>query len=154
MRRWPLFTSFLMFVALCMSAAYWAMQFIKPAARTFAAPPPAALPLPKLDAAANLLGGRVAVAVATNYQLKGVLVGINPADSVAILSANNKPAKAVRVNAEVMPGVIVKEVQRGYVLLSDGGAIKRVDLPAKTKGPGGPPVAAPVGAAPQPPSEE
>jgi general secretion pathway protein C len=136
MKRWSLIASFLLFIALCMSAAYWAMQFFKPPVRAVAAPPQTLQPLPKLDAAASLLGGRTAVAVASNFQLKGVVVGGNPADSVAILVANDKPAKAVRVNAEVIPGVTVKEVQRGYVLLSEGGIVKRVELPEKAKGGG------------------
>lgn len=151
MKRLPVITSFFLFVALCMSAAYWAMQLFKPPVRAVAAPPPAVQPLPRLDAAANLLGGHVAVAVATNYQLKGVLVGIDPAESVAILSANGKPAKAVRVNGQVAPGVTVKEVQHGYVLLSEGGAVKRVDLPEKAKRQGAP-VPSPVPVAS--PSEE
>jgi hypothetical protein len=36
-------------------------------------------------------------------------------------------------NAEVLPGVTVKEVNRRYVLLSEGGAIKRVELPEDAK---------------------
>lgn len=131
MKRWPLITSFILFIALCMSAAYWAMQLFKPPVRAVAAPPPVIQPAPMLDAAANLLGGRTIVAVASNYQLTGVLVGIKPAESVAILVANSKPAKAVRVNSEVMPGVTVKEVWRDHVLLSEHGVIKRVELPKK-----------------------
>lgn len=133
MKRWPLITSFLLFIALCMSAAYWAMQLFKPPVRAVAAPPPAIQFAPRLEAAANLLGGRTIVAVATNYQLKGVVVSSNPVESVAILTANGKPAQALRTNAEVMPGVTVKEVQRGYVLLLENGVAKRVDLPEKTK---------------------
>jgi general secretion pathway protein C len=35
----------------------------------------------------------------------------------------------VKTNAEVIPSVTVKEVQRDHVLLSERGVIKRVELP-------------------------
>lgn len=133
MKRWPLITSFLLFIALCVSAAYWAMQLFKPPLRPVAAPPQAAQPAPRLDAAANLMGGRSTAVVASNFQLKGVVVAGIAAESVAILSANGKPAKAVRMNAEVLPGVTVREINRSYVLLLEGGVIKRVELPPNVK---------------------
>lgn len=133
MRRWPLVSSFILFVALCVSAAYWAIQLFKPPARAVAAPPQSAQPAPRLDVAADLFGGHSSFAVASNFQLKGAVVAGNPAESVAILSVNGKPTRPVRTNAEVVPGTTVKEVQRGYVLLSEGGAIKRVELAAGAK---------------------
>jgi general secretion pathway protein C len=82
-----------------------------------------------LDVAAGLFGGRMAkVALASNYQLRGVVVAGNANESVAILGADGKPTQASRVNAEVVPGVTVKEVHGQYVLLSEGGMIKRVEL--------------------------
>jgi general secretion pathway protein C len=80
-----------------------------------------------------LLGGHSNAVAASNFQLKGVVVASNPAESVAILAANGKPAQAIRTNAEVVPGVTVKEVNRRYVLLSEGGVIKRVELPVDAK---------------------
>lgn len=133
MKRWPLIASFVLFIALCASAAYWAIQLLKPPVRAVAAPPQTAQPAPRLDAAAGLFGGRSSFAVASNFQLKGVVVASNPAESVAILTADGKPARSVRTNEEVMPGVTVKEVQRGYVLLSESGVVKRVELPEKAK---------------------
>ena len=133
MKRLPLITSFLLFIALCVSAAYWAMQLYKPAARPVAAPPRTEQPMPSLDAAANLLGGHSTAVVASNFQLKGVVMASNPAESVAILVANGKKPQAVRANAEVVPGVTVKEVQRDHVLLSEGGVTKRVELPKDAK---------------------
>ncbi|OGB27675.1 MAG: hypothetical protein A3I66_07375 [Burkholderiales bacterium RIFCSPLOWO2_02_FULL_57_36] len=133
MKQWPLVASFVLFIALCASIAYWAMQVFTPPVRPATAPPPAARPAPSLDAAAGLFGGRSNVAVASNFQLKGVVVSGNPVDSVAILATDGKPPQAIRANAEVMPGVTVKEVHRQYVLLSDGGVIKRVELPEEAK---------------------
>lgn len=129
MKRWPLFASFVLFIALCASLAYWAMQFFKPPVRPVAAPPPSAQAPVNIDAAAGLFGGKGSAAVASNFQLKGVIMAGNPADSVAILAADGKPAQAVRANAELQPGIKVKEVNRRYVVLLDNGVEKRVELP-------------------------
>jgi general secretion pathway protein C len=133
MKRPPLITSFILFIALCVSAAYWAMQLFNPQARSVALPPQTAQTAPKLEAAAALLGGHTTTSVASNFQLKGVVMASNPNESVAILAINGKKPQAVRTNAEVVPGVTVKEVQRDHVLLSEGGVTKLVELPKDAK---------------------
>lgn len=133
MKRWPLLTSFVLFVALCASVAYWAMQLFKPAARAVAAAPASVSKREiKLDAAAGLFGGRKSTTVAENYVLKGVMVARNPRNSVAILASDGKPAQAIGVGAEVVRGVTVREVHPQYVLLSENGIEKRVQLPEKS----------------------
>ncbi len=134
MKRAPLITSFILFIALCASATYWAMQFIKPAQRAVVAPPQASPAEPSLDAAASLFGSSSTLAVASNIQLKGVVVSSNPNESVAILLVNGKPAQSVRVGAEIMQGTTVKEVYSDHVLLSENDALKRVDLAKTSKG--------------------
>jgi len=135
MKRWPLLVSFVLFIALCVSATYWGMQLYKPPARAVAAPPPAVQTPPDPRAAVVLFGGRQGpVAVATNYQLRGVVSSGTSGESIAILVADGKPAETVRANREIQPGVIVKEVHPRYVLLQDNGVIKRVELPDDTKG--------------------
>lgn len=135
MKRLPLLVTFLLFIALCASAAYWAMQLFKPPLRPVAAPPQAMQAEIRSDAAATLFGGSAQkAAVASNYQLKGIIFSGSPRNSVAILSADGKPAQAIRVDMEVAPGVTVKEVHREYVLLSDNGTTKRVELPEGAKG--------------------
>ena len=134
MKRLPGLTSFVLFVALCAASAYWAMLLFKPAVRPVAAPPQASQPAIGVEAALGLFGGNASVAVASNFQLKGVVVSDVERESVAILSADGKPAQAIAVGAEVMPGVSVKEVHAQYVLLSDAGVIKRVELP-ESEGP-------------------
>lgn len=162
MKRQPLVASFVLFIVLCISAAYWAMQLFKPPVRAVAAPPPVARAEVKLDAAAALFGGHSATAVvASNYQLKGVVVAGNGEESIAILAANGKPAQAIGINGIVAPGVTVKEVHPGYVLVSEDGVTKRVELPESAKnltatdgtiGNNAPPVAtAPAATAPLPP---
>jgi general secretion pathway protein C len=133
MRRLPLVASFVLFIALCASIAYWATQLFKPPVRPVAAPRVAKTAV-KTDAAGALFGGRAGkAAVATNYQLRGVIFSGSPHDSVAIISADGKPAQAIRANTEVVPGVKINEVHRDYVLLSEGGVTKRVELPESAK---------------------
>ena len=134
MKRLPLLTSFLLFIALCASVAYWALQMFKPPLRPVAAPSGPAEVALNQDAAVTLFGGRPGREVVTSsYQLRGIIMA-GPRDSVAILSTDGKPAQAIRVGLEMAPGVTVKEVQHDYVLLSDSGAVKRVELPESAKG--------------------
>jgi general secretion pathway protein C len=132
MKRLPQIASFILFIVLCMSIAYWAMQLYKPPQRAIAAPSKTDRPAP-LDAAAGLFGGRSSFAVTSNFQLTGVVVANDPSESVAILAVNGKPAQAVRTNEEFLPGVTVKEIHKGYVLMSEGGVVKRVELPVDVR---------------------
>ena len=134
MKRTPLITRFILFIALCASVAYWVMQLIQPAQRAVVAPPQAIQIATSLDAAASLFGSHVTSTVSSNIQLKGVVVSSNPNESVAILLVNGKPAQSVRVGAEIMPGTTVKEVHSDHVLLSENDALKRVDLAKTSKG--------------------
>jgi general secretion pathway protein C len=137
MKRWPLLTSFVLFIALCASAAYWVMQLYKPPVRMVVAAPAPVAPPPDPRAAVALFGGRQGpVTVATNYQLRGVVASGTGGESVAILAVEGKPPQAVRANREIQPGVLIKEVHPRYVLLQENGVIKRVDLPEDTKGMG------------------
>jgi len=133
MKRLPLFTSFVLFIALCVSAAYWSMRMFKPPQRAVAPPPLVSRPAPNPDAAAGLFGGRSSFAVSSNFQLTGVIVSDKESESVAILAVNGQPAKPIRTNEVVVPGVTVKEVHKGYVLLLEGGVVKRVELPENSK---------------------
>jgi len=126
--------SFLLFIALCASIAYWGLQLYDPPLRPVAASAQTEAAAPRMEAAAAVFGGRVTAAAASNFQLKGVIFSGTPRDSVAIIAIEGKPPQAFGVNAEVAPGVKVQEVHREYVVLSDGGAMKRIELPAATRG--------------------
>jgi general secretion pathway protein C len=129
-KRWNMAVTFVLFLALCMTLTYWAMQIFQPTQRQLVEPVSAAADNINLDAAAGLFGGRgVKPGTAANYQLKGIVLASDPAQSVAILVENGKPPRAVRADGEIAPNVRVKEVQRLYVLLSEGGAVTRIDLP-------------------------
>jgi general secretion pathway protein C len=111
---------------LAASIAYWVLQLYQPPQRPLAPMPVASRAEPGVDAAATLFGGSAAVAVVSNYQLTGVVA--DGRNSVAILVADGAPAKAIRVGREIAPGVTVSQVHPRYVMLSDGGVMKRVDL--------------------------
>ncbi|MEO6921696.1 MAG: type II secretion system protein N [Collimonas sp.] len=157
-KRLPEFISLLLFMLLCACAAYWVMQLIKPPVRPVAAPPPAADAQVDVTLAAGLFGGRGTVTVASNYQLLGVVAAKKDGESVAILSADGKPPQAVRQGKELLPGTSIKEVHATYVLLSEGGVLKRVMLPEDARAKSGmanaSPVQAPPQMAPQPPPNQ
>ncbi|HEX7644201.1 MAG TPA: type II secretion system protein N [Burkholderiaceae bacterium] len=144
MKRLPLFLSFLLFLGVCMSGTYWTMQFIKPQNRQVAPLKSAERNDVSPEAVMNLFGGHLSVAAASNFQLKGVVVAKNEKESVAILAADGKPAEAVRVDTEVIPGVVVREVHKDYVMLSENGVMKRVELPASAPVGGGVPTFVPM----------
>ena len=152
MKRLPLILNVLAVAAFSASCAYWALQLYKPAQRPIAAPPPAARAAPGVASATGLFGGAQVAAVASNYQLTGVVAAGR--DSVAILVADGNPPKAVRLGREVTPGVVVQEVHPRYVMLSDSGVARRVDLAQDVRPPADmqAPVAmpAPMQPAPQP----
>lgn len=131
-KRLPLLLSLLGLIVLAASLAYWILQLYKPPQRNLAVPQHIAQADPAVDAAASLFGGQVAVASATNYQLTGIVAAGR--DSAAILVADGAPPKALRLGKELAPGITLAEVHARYVMLSDGGVMKRVDLAVDAKG--------------------
>jgi len=128
LKRLPLICSVAAVAVLSASLAYWGMQLFKPKQRPIAAVPVTQQPEANMDAARGLFGGNTAVAVASNYQLRGVVADTRGHGSVAIISTDNQPAKAFPVGSEVAPGVSVKDVQPRFVILMEGGMQKRLDL--------------------------
>ena len=127
MRHLPLVAASSLFVAFCGSAAYWGMQWFPPPARAVVAVPDAPPPL-NIDAAAGLFGGTPpGAAVAATFLLKGIID--DGPEGVAILAAGGKPPVAVGVNQEAAPGVTVQEIHLTYVMLNEGGTVKRLELP-------------------------
>lgn len=131
MKRLPLLFTLLGLVFVAVSATYWGMQLVKPQQRPIAAVQTAALPEPSPDAAATLFGGQAVTNVVSNYQLTGIVSAGR--DSVAILVADGQPPKALKVGRELAPGVSISEVHPKYIMLSEGGVMKRVDLAVDTR---------------------
>lgn len=133
MKRWILPMSFLLFLAICASATVWVMRWLTPPSPAVAAAPIAApAAVVRLQAASTLFGARAApIAQATNYAVKGVVVARRRDDSVAIIAVEGKPPQAVRIGAEVVPGVTVKEVNAQFVVLAEGARERRIEVPEK-----------------------
>ena len=129
-KRLPLLFTLLALILLAVSIAYWFLQLYKPAQRPLAPAPVVAQAEPSPDAAASLFGGQPSVVAVSSYQLTGVVSAGR--DSAVILVAEGSPPKAVRIGREIVPGVTVAEVHARYVMLSEGGIMKRVDLAQPT----------------------
>jgi general secretion pathway protein C len=85
-------------------------------------------PAASLQAAAALFSGQAIAVAASNYRLTGVIAAGDGKRSAAIMVIDGKQPQAVPVGAAVAPGVLLAEVHPKYVLLSEGGVIKRVEL--------------------------
>ena len=142
MKRLPLMMSLLAVIALSASIAYWVLQLYKPAQRPMAAIADARMADPAPDAAATLFGGQAVTNAPSNYQLTGVVAAGR--ESMAILVADGKPPRALAVGKEIASGVTVKEVHPKYVMLSEGGVLKRIDLATDAKAATNVALAAPV----------
>jgi general secretion pathway protein C len=129
MKRLPLLSSFLLFLMLCASVTYWVLQWMAPATRPLVVPTQAERALPAMSAAANLFGGTSEVVSAIPVQLRGIIRAARPNESVAIIALEGKPARALRVNAEVANGIVIKEINVRGVVLSDHGVEREVRLP-------------------------
>ena len=132
MKRLPEVMSFFAVVVLSVSLAYWAMQLFTVPQRPLAAAQLQDRPPASLEAAGALFGGQSTVAAVSQYQLRGVIAAADGHGSMAILALDNKPAMVLAVGATVVPGVTVKEVTPRYVLLLDGGIVKRVEMMVAT----------------------
>lgn len=142
MKRLPLYVSFAVFVVLCVSLSYWGLRMFRPQVRPLAVPAGAAVFEPAPGQWGGLFGASQIAQAASNYQLKGVVVAKRPEESVAIVGVNGQAALAVAIDRELSPGVKLTEVHDGYIVLSEGGVNKRVDLPL--------PKSAPIQVAPLP----
>ncbi|WP_312513633.1 hypothetical protein [Massilia sp.] len=133
-KRLPILLSLLALILLAASIAYWVLQLYQPQQRPLAAAPVVSQPEPSPDAAATLFGGQPVAAAISNFQLTGV-VAAGSANSAAIIVADGAPPVAVRIGREVAPGIVVSEVHQRYVMLSDGGVLKRVELATDSRAP-------------------
>ncbi len=151
MQRAPAILALLLFAALCASLAYWLLQWFAPAPRAVAAPPEAARTIAPVAAASALFGGRPQDSGGVQVQLRGILQAGKA--SVAIISAEGKPPRALPVDAEVLPGLTIREVGARTVVLSGRGAERELTLPAFAAQEGGTSVQT-VGVAPEPAQQQ
>ena len=129
MTRLPVIFSFLLFLALAATFAYWISQWTVPPPRAVSAPMNERTVTP-VSAAASLFGGRSQGTSMANVQLRGVVYSGRSSDSLAIIAVEGKPARALRVNSEIAPGVKVKQILSKTVVVSEQGAERELSLPA------------------------
>ena len=129
-QRLPAVAALVLFVALCASIAYWALQWLAPPPRAVAAPVASERVMPPVSAAANLFGGAAKSGSMMNVQLRGIIHAGRSTGSAAIMTVDGSPPRFYRVNAELIPGVTVKAIHARTVVLSDRGAERELPLPA------------------------
>ena len=112
MKRLPLLCSFILFILLCASVTYWVLQWTAPATRALQVRAPSEPTLPDIAAAAQLFGGASAAATVTPLQLSGIIYASKASERVAIITSDAKPARALGMNAEVAPGIIIKQINQ------------------------------------------
>ncbi len=100
-----------------------------PATRPLIAPVAAERALPPMAAAANLFGGNAEAVPTVEVQLSGIIMAKRGADSLAIIALPGKPARALRVNAEVIEGLVIKQINPRNIVLSERGVDREVRLP-------------------------
>ena len=135
-KRLPYFISFVLFIVLSMSIAFWALHFFKPKGRPSAAPPEAPRQEIPMEAAAGLFGGKLVASTATNFLIKAVIASRSGNSGTVVFAIEGDPMKSMGVGGEVVPGVIVKEIHNLYVMVSDNGVLKRVNVPEAKSTPG------------------
>jgi general secretion pathway protein C len=132
--RWHQFAGIVLFVVLCVPLVQWTWHVFIPAEPPVAVEPKPTSANVNRNAVADLFSKHPAViATTTKFQLNSVVLAQKERDNVAIMQINDNPAQAVRVGAQLVPGVTVSEVHGQYVLLLEDGISTRVELPANVK---------------------
>jgi hypothetical protein len=85
--------------------------------------------LPDIAAAAQLFGGASAAATITPLQLSGIIYSAIPGERVAIITSDAKPARALRLHAEVAPGIIIKQINQRSVVVLENSQQRVIPLP-------------------------
>lgn len=130
MKRLPVVFSFLLFLALSATLAYWLVQWTAPAPRPVSAPPKSERTIRPISAADSLFGGHSAGSNIANVQLRGVVYSGSLSDSVAIVAVEGKRPRTFTVNSEIIPGLFVKEILNKTVVMSEKGVERELSLPA------------------------
>jgi general secretion pathway protein C len=129
MKRLPLLCSFILFILLCASVTYWVLQWTAPATRALQLRAPSEPTLPDIAAAAQLFGGASAAATITPLQLSGIIYASKASERVAIIATEAKPARALRLHAEVAPGIIIKQINQRSVVVLENSQQRVIPLP-------------------------
>jgi general secretion pathway protein C len=124
MKRLPLIVTVFAVVLLSASLAYWGLQLFKPQQRHWRRR--RRWPMGSISMRPRAVRRPGHVAAASNYQLKGVVAAHGERQCRHHLGGWQAGRGAG--GPRVAPGVIVKEVHAKYVVLSEGGVLKRIEL--------------------------
>ena len=128
--RLPNTVSFLFFIGLWVSLSFWLQQWLSPPVQPMQLFPMAEQSIPPLSSAANLFGGSEQSSMLANVQLNGVIRSNSSKDSIVIIATDGGPSRALRLNSEIMPGIVVKSINARSVILSGNGTQREITLPA------------------------
>ena len=128
--RLPNTVSFLFFIGVWVSLSFWLQQWLSPPVQPMQLFPMAEQSIPPLSSAANLFGGSEQSSMLANVQLNGVIRSNSSKDSIVIIATDGGPSRALRLNSEIMPGIVVKSINARSVILSGNGTEREIALPA------------------------
>ena len=122
--------SFLFFIGVWVSLSFWLQQWLSPPVQPMQLFPMAEQSIPPLSSAANLFGGSEQSSMLANVQLNGEIRSNSSKDSIVIIATDGGPSRALRLNSEIMPGIVVKSINARSVILSGNGTQREITLPA------------------------
>ena len=128
--RLPNTVSFLFFIGVWVSLSFWLQQWLSPPVQPMQLFPMAEQSIPPLSSAANVFGGSEQSSMLANVQLNGVIRSNSSKDSIVIIATDGGPSRALRLNSEIMPGIVVKSINARSVILSGNGTEREITLPA------------------------
>lgn len=128
--RLPNAVAFLFFVGIWVSVSFWFQQWLSPAKQAVELLPVAEQKMPPLASAANLFGGSEQASILANVQINGVIRSNISKDSVVIITADGGPSRALQLNSEIMPGIVVKAINSHSVIVAGKGTEREIALPA------------------------
>jgi len=112
------------------SLSFWFQQWLSPPKQAVELMPMAEQKMPPLTSAANLFGGSEQSSVLANVQLNGVIRSNSAKDSIVIIATDGGPSRALLLNSEIMPGIVVKAINARSVIVAGKGAEREIALPA------------------------
>ena len=135
MKRLPLLINVMLFAAICALISFWAMKVFNPKPRNLEAPKMVAPFEPAVGQWGPVFGqDATGQNVPSIFALKGVVYAQRAADSVALIVVDGKPGVAVPIGKEFAPNIKLLEVYATYIVVSESGVSRRIDVPPVTPG--------------------
>lgn len=133
-------TTFLLWSLAVLCVVYWSLKLLSTSSGISAAPPVLRTPPPVDTAAvARLLGGGAAAAspaapsLASRFALQGIVANAW-GGGAALIAVDGKPARPIRVGAQVEEGLVLQSLQGRRALLGaerEGPATLTLELPVR-----------------------